>query len=56
MVGKCILVAARPGQTLLAAVVESPRGNLIFQLHGDRATVESHRSGFVAMVKGLHPR
>ena len=47
---------AKPGQTLLAAVVESPEGNLTFQLHGDQATVEQHRKGFVAMVKGLKRR
>jgi hypothetical protein len=44
--------AARPGQTLLAAVVEAPEGNVIFQLHGDRATVDANRAAFLEMVKG----
>lgn len=44
--------APKPGQMLLAAVVEAPEGNVIFQLHGDHATVAAHRAAFVAMVKG----
>ena len=46
----------KPGQTLLAAVVEAPEGNLTFQLHGDRATVARHRGAFEAMLKGLRAR
>ena len=48
--------AARQGQTLRAAVLESPDGNVIFQLHGDSGTVEHHRAGFDAMVRGFAPR
>lgn len=44
--------APRPDQTLLAAVVEAPEGNVIFQLHGDRPTVDAHRAAFLAMVRG----
>jgi hypothetical protein len=47
--------APRGGQTLLAAVVEAPEGNVIFQLHGDRATVEANRAAFLAMVTGWKP-
>jgi hypothetical protein len=47
--------APRGGQTLLAAVVEAPEGNVIFQLHGDRATVETNRAAFLAMVTGWKP-
>lgn len=47
--------APRPDQTLLAAVVEAPEGNVIFQMHGDRATVEANRRAFVEMVKGWKP-
>jgi hypothetical protein len=47
--------APKPDQTLLAAVVEAPEGNVIFQLHGDRATVEANRKAFVEMVKGWKP-
>lgn len=44
---------ARPQQTLLAAIVQTPQGNLTFQLHGDRATVAAHRAAFRRMVEGL---
>lgn len=42
-------------QILLAAVVESPKGNLIIQLHGPQATVSAQRAAFMAFVKGLRP-
>lgn len=47
--------APKAGQMLLAAIVEAPEGNVIFQLHGDRATVEANRRAFVEMVKGWKP-
>lgn len=47
---------SRPGQTLLAAVIETPHGNLTFQLHGDQATVAARRQGFERMVRGLARR
>jgi hypothetical protein len=47
--------APKPDQMLLAAVVEAPEGNVIFQLHGDRATVEANRRAFADMVKGWRP-
>jgi len=43
------------GQTLVAAVVETDRGSLFIQLHGPSGTVASHRDGFDAFVRGLHP-
>ena len=49
-------VEATPGQTLLAAVIESPQGNVTIQLHGDQATVEQGRAGFMAMVRGFRGR
>lgn len=42
-----------PGQTLLAAIVESPKGNLFLQLHGPKATVAANREAFLAMIRGL---
>jgi len=42
-----------PDQTLLAAVVETPRGNLTFELHGPRANVAANRASFLAMVRGI---
>jgi hypothetical protein len=47
--------APRAGQTLLAAIVEAPEGNVIFQLHGDRATVQANRAAFLAMLQGWSP-
>ncbi len=55
-IGMSAGAVGRPGQTLLAAVVETPHGNLTFQLHGDRATVAAHRAGFERMVRGLARR
>lgn len=45
----------KPGQTLLAAVVETTKGNLTFQLHGPQATVKAHQEEFMAFIKGLKP-
>ena len=42
-----------PDQTLLAAIVETPRGNHLFELHGPRATVAANRASFLAMVRGI---
>ena len=36
-------------------VVETPAGNLTFQLWGPRAAVERHRRAFDAMAQGLTP-
>lgn len=47
--------APKADQVLLAAVVEAPEGNVIFQLHGDRATVEANRRAFIDMVQGWKP-
>jgi hypothetical protein len=47
--------APKPNQMLLAAVVEAPEGNVIFQLHGDRATVEANRRAFADMLRGWKP-
>jgi hypothetical protein len=44
---------AKNNQTLLVAIVETPVGNLTFQLHGDQSTVNAHRKSFVAMVRGF---
>jgi hypothetical protein len=50
-----VAAAPRGDQTLLAAVVEAPEGNVIFQLHGDRTTVAANRAAFLEMVKGWKP-
>ena len=45
--------APTPDQTLLVAIVETPRGNLTLQLHGTRATVESNQEAFWSLVRGI---
>lgn len=44
---------ALPEQRLLAAILESPRGPLIFQLHGPAATVSQQEAGFLEALRGL---
>jgi hypothetical protein len=44
---------AKPNQTLLAAVVETPQGNITFHLYGAKASVANARKAFEAMVNGL---
>ncbi|MGE0811802.1 MAG: hypothetical protein AB7O28_09575 [Vicinamibacterales bacterium] len=45
--------AALPDHTLLAYVVETPKGNLTFQLWGPATTVAAHRADLDRMVLGL---
>lgn len=44
---------ALPERMLLAAVVESPKGNIYPQLHGPAAAVKAARAAFVAFVEGI---
>lgn len=44
---------ALPDQMLLAAVVETPRGNLYPQLHGPAAVVSAQRDAFVHFAQGI---
>jgi hypothetical protein len=44
---------AKPNQTLLVAIAETPDGRFTFQMHGPRATVAGQRKAFEAMVRGL---
>ena len=44
---------ARPGQTLLVAIVETLAGNITIQLFGPRATVSAQRKHFEALVAGF---
>jgi len=43
----------KPDQTLMAAIVERPGGNVTIQLYGPRPTVAANREAFLAMVRGL---
>jgi hypothetical protein len=46
---------AKPDQVLLAAVVETPKGNLHIQMHGPAADVLAQRAAFLAFVRGIRP-
>lgn len=46
---------ATPDQGLVAAVVETPRGNLFLQLVGPRAAVAAARGDFLRMVESIGP-
>jgi hypothetical protein len=43
----------KPGQTLLAAIVETPKGNLTFQMFGASGHVAAQRAAFEVAVQGL---
>jgi len=42
-------------QTLLAAIVETPSGNVYTQLHGDSQAVEPQTDAFLAFIRSLKP-
>jgi hypothetical protein len=44
---------AKPGQMLLAAIAETPRGTLFIQLFGARARIEAQRDAFAHFVREL---
>ena len=44
---------ARPDQILLAAVVETPRGNLHIQMHGPAASVTAEEPAFQGFVRSI---
>jgi hypothetical protein len=44
--------APTPDQTLLVAIVETPRGNLTLQLHGPHPTVTANREALWTLVQG----
>jgi hypothetical protein len=44
---------ALPNRTLLAGVVETPRGNLYPQLYGPADVVASHKAEFVGFITGI---
>jgi hypothetical protein len=44
---------AKPGQTLLAGIAETPRGTLFIQLFGDTAAVAAERTTFLQFVRRL---
>jgi hypothetical protein len=54
-IGMGSAATAEPDQALVAAVVETPRGNLFLQLFGDRAAVAETRADFLEMVGSIQP-
>jgi hypothetical protein len=44
---------AKPGQSLIAAIAETPRGTLFFQLFGATASVTPQREALIAFVSSL---
>ena len=46
---------AKPGQELIAAIVETPNGTMYVQLFGPEASVNAQRDALTAFVKGLKP-
>jgi hypothetical protein len=46
--------SVRTGQTLIAAIAETPRGTLFIQLFGDSARVGQEKPAFLAFVRDLH--
>lgn len=45
----------KPGQTLIAAMLQTPRGQVTIQLHGDTALVDAFEAGFDGMLQGIEP-
>lgn len=46
--------SVRIGQTLVAGIVETPRGTLFIQLFGNSARVSAAKPTFLAFVRTLH--
>jgi hypothetical protein len=47
---------AEPDQAMIAAVVETPQGNLFFQIFGPEESVTGQKEAFLEVVRGLEPR
>lgn len=45
---------AKPGQTLMIAMVETASGRITLQMYGPSRTVSAQRAAFVALARGLH--
>jgi hypothetical protein len=52
-IGNGDAATAKPGQSLIAVIAETPRGTLFFQLFGATAKVSAQREALVAFVKAL---
>ncbi len=46
---------AKPGQALLAAVVETPEGNLFVQMFGPKASVQPQYDAYERFLRGIKP-
>ena len=45
---------AKPGQTLMIAMVETASGRITLQMYGPSKAVSAQRAAFVALARGLH--
>jgi hypothetical protein len=52
-VGAGDAAAAKPHQALIAAIAETPRGTLFFQLYGDEGPATAQRAALIAFVKSM---
>ncbi len=52
-IGMGSTVTAKPDQTLLATIVESPRGNVYIQLHGPAGAVATHRDAYMRFIRSI---
>jgi hypothetical protein len=52
-VGAGDAATAKPGQSLIAAIAETPKGTLFFQLFGATAHVSANREPLIGFVKSL---
>lgn len=46
---------AKPNQTLLVAMVETPNGRITIQMYGPNKTVSAQRNNFLKVAKGFRP-
>lgn len=52
-VGAGDAATAKPHQALIAAIAETPRGTLFFQLYGDEGPTTAQRAALIAFVKSM---
>jgi mannitol-specific phosphotransferase system IIBC component len=45
--------AAKPGQSLIAVIAETPKGTIFFQLFGSTANVTAQRAALVTFVRSM---
>ena len=46
---------AKPEQSLLVGMVETPVGRIVLQMYGPTKTVSAQRNSFLTLAKGFSP-